>query len=249
METCYAASDDDQRITRTPIGDTAVCCCCAPRPYFPGALCLGKSIPEGDSRTGELVSTSGSISDGGLLFENFAVGSQIGIDPDDVLVTPVADGSSIGLAFQPVSASFSVSGANGFGFLLFQYDVQSLSSGLGMAGSGLQMKGGADGNGYATSEADVYPFPQQGANDPLALNGAYLSAAFGNQPSSSAQFSSQLSIEVDSSFQLVSPDDSSDASITGVTETFLASSVPEPNTLVLLGMAFGIVLLIRRRFP
>lgn len=98
------------------------------------------------------------------------------------------------------------------------------------------MAGDASGNGYATSEADVYQYPSVNSFNPLGQNGTYTTALYGSQLISTGQFAPQSSVEVESNIQLVSPDDSSSASVTGVTEIFMSSSVPEPTS----GVPFGI---------
>lgn len=211
---------------------------------FVGCLVIGSLLTlfvwqerseAGSYTLAQLAATNGDIDIGGWRFEGFGVGNQAGITPDEVIVTPLGGTSIIGLSFTPASGGFSVSGSNGFDYLAFQYYVQALTPGPPLTGSGLAMTGDASGNGYATSEADVYQYPSSINFNPLALNGTYVSALFGSQLTSSAQFPPQTYIEVDSNIQLVSPDDSSSANLTSFTETFNLSSIPEPTSLIPLG--------------
>ena len=65
----------------------------------------------------QLVNTGGSIDIDGFRFDGFGVGNQTGITADEVVVTPVVDGASIGLSFASSTGGFSVNGTNGFAYI------------------------------------------------------------------------------------------------------------------------------------
>jgi hypothetical protein len=186
--------------------------------------------------TAEQLSVAGAYTEvGGLCFDSFSFSSQNAVPLGAIDISAFNNGTQEGLSFT-FSTAFAASGASAVGDLSFQYKVTTLSSNSQINGSLLQIAGTVNNNAVANVFMSAFQVTTPPNLNDLADNYTYLDGINGNYLSDSSNFLPQSQIQVTSDIQLASFADDGFVQINQVTQAFSLSSVPEPTSMIPLGI-------------